>query len=282
MRKRLEEKRILLAPGVYDAFTALIAEQAGFEALYLTGAGLAYTRLGRSDIGLVTASEVADTLANICDRVRIPVIVDADTGFGNALNTARTVREFEARGVAAIHIEDQASPKRCGHLDGKEIIPAPQFIAKIRAAVAARRDPDFLIIARTDSRAVAGFDEAITRANAAIEAGADMTFVEAVQTPEELAAVPKRVRGPCLLNIVPGGKTPRVSLAEAQALGYRLAILPGLLLSAVMVAADQALRAVKESGALPETPRSANVVETFRRFGADEWNALRQRFAAEG
>jgi 2-methylisocitrate lyase-like PEP mutase family enzyme len=191
------------------------------------------------------------------------------------------VREYEARGVAGIHIEDQASPKRCGHLDGKEIIPQAEFISKIKAAVAARRDADFLIIARTDSRAVAGFDEAVARANAALAAGAGLAFVEAVQTAEELAMVPRRVKGPCLLNVVPGGKTPPVTLQEAQALGYRLAILPGLLLGAVMRAADQALRAVKESGVAPSVPRDATVMDTFRRFGADEWNALRQRFAAK-
>jgi 2-methylisocitrate lyase-like PEP mutase family enzyme len=199
------------------------------------------------------------------------------------LNVTRAVREFEARGVAGIHIEDQVSPKRCGHLDGKEIIPQGEFLSKIRAAVAARRDPDFLIIARTDSRAVAGFEEAIVRANAALAAGADMAFVEAVESTEELALVPQRVNGPCLLNVVSGGKTPRITLPEAERLGYKLAILPGLLLSAVLVAADQALRAVIETG-VPHVsggPKGAGPADTFRRFGADEWNALRQRFAAQ-
>jgi 2-methylisocitrate lyase-like PEP mutase family enzyme len=224
---------------------------------------------------------MVENAAVIARTVEIPLIADADTGYGNELNVTRTVHEFEARDVAGIHIEDQASPKRCGHLDGKEIIPQAEFISKIRAAVAARRDADFLIIARTDSRAVAGFDEAIARANAALAAGADMAFVEAVQTAEELALVPKRVKGRCLLNVVPGGKTPRISLQEAQALGYRLAILPGLLLGAMMVAGDQALRAVKESGVSPSAPKGATVMDTFRRFGADEWNALRQRFATK-
>jgi 2-methylisocitrate lyase-like PEP mutase family enzyme len=278
-RALLRGSEMIVAPGAYDGITARLTEQAGYSAVYMTGAGTAMAR-GYPDLGLLDMTEMAANAGVIARTVQIPVIADADTGYGNELNVTRTVKEYESRGVAGLHIEDQVMPKRCGHLDGKEIIPAPQFISKIRAAVAARRDPDFVIIARTDMRAVAGFDEAISRANAAIDAGADMAFVEAVQTTEELAAVPKLVKGPCLLNVVPGGKTPRIALPDAQALGYKLAILPGLLLSAVMVAADQALRAVK-NGAMPEAPRNANVADTFRRFGADEWNALRQRFAAE-
>jgi 2-methylisocitrate lyase-like PEP mutase family enzyme len=280
LRGLLGQPEMIIAPGAYDGLTARLIEQAGFPAVYMTGAGTSMAH-GFPDFGLLSMSEMVENAGLIAHTVEVPVIADADTGYGNELNVTRTVREFEARGVAGIHIEDQASPKRCGHLDGKEIIHKPEFISKIRAAVAARRDADFLIIARTDSRAVAGFDEAIARANAALAAGADMAFVEAVQTTEELALVPRRVQGPCLLNIVPGGKTPRITLPEAQALGYRVAILPGLLLSAVMVAADQALRALKESGVSPDAPRGATVMDTFRRFGADEWNALRQRFATK-
>jgi len=280
LRQLLGQPDMIVAPGAYDGITARLIEQAGFSAVYMTGAGTSLAR-GFPDFGLLSMSEMVENAAVIARTVEIPVIADADTGYGNELNVTRTVREYEARGVAGIHIEDQASPKRCGHLDGKEIIPQAEFISKIRAAVAARRDGDFLIIARTDARAVAGFDEAVARANAALAAGAGMAFVEAVQTAEELALVPRRVKGPCLLNVVPGGKTPPVMLPEAQALGYRLAILPGLLLGAVMRAADQALRAVKESGVAPSAPRDATVMDTFRRFGADEWNALRQRFAAK-
>jgi len=279
-RQLLSQPGLVVAPGAYDGITARLVEQAGFSAVYMTGAGTAMAR-GFPDFGLLTMNEMVENAAVTARTVDIPLIADADTGYGNELNVTRTVREFEARGVAGIHIEDQASPKRCGHLDGKEIIPAPEFISKIRAAVAARRDPDFFIIARTDSRAVAGFDEAIARANAAMEAGADMAFVEAVQTADELAAVPRRVKGPCLLNVVPGGKTPRISMPDAQALGYRLAIMPGLLLGAVMMAADQALRTVKGDGAPGAAPASFSLTDTFRRFGADEWNALRQRFAAQ-
>ena len=280
LRQLINQPEVLVAPGAYDGITARLVEQAGFSTVYMTGAGTSMAH-GFPDFGLLSMSEMVDNAAMMARTVEIPVISDADTGYGNELNVTRTVREFEARGVAGIHIEDQVAPKRCGHLDGKQIIPQAEFISKIKAAVAARRDADFLIIARTDSRAVAGFDEAIARANAALAAGAGMAFVEAVQTAEELALVPRLVHGPCLLNIVPGGKTPRITLQEAHALGYRLAIMPGLLLSAVMVAADQALRTVKESGVSPSTPKGATVMDTFRRFGADEWNALRQRFATE-
>jgi 2-methylisocitrate lyase-like PEP mutase family enzyme len=280
LRELLNHPDMIVAPGAYDGITARLVEQAGFAAAYMTGAGTSMAH-GFPDFGLLGMSEMVENAAMMARTIAIPLIADADTGYGNELNVTRTVREFEARGVAGIHIEDQTSPKRCGHLDGKEIISAPEFVAKIRAAVAARRDPDFLIIARTDSRAVSGFDEAVTRANAALGAGADVAFVEAVQTPEELSLVPQRVNGPCLLNVVPGGKTPPIMLPEAQALGYRIAILPGLLLGAVMVAADQALRAVKETGAPANAPKGASVSDTFRRFGADEWNALRKRFAAE-
>ena len=278
LRQLIRQPEMVVAPGAYDGITARLIEQAGFSVVYMTGAGTSVAR-GFPDFGLLSMSEMIDNAAVIARTVDIPVISDADTGYGNELNVTRAVREFEARGIAGIHIEDQVSPKRCGHLDGKQIIVQGEFISKIKAAVAARRDPDFLIIARTDARAVAGFDEAISRANAAIAAGADMAFVEAVQTTEELALVPKRVNGPCLLNVVPAGKTPRVSMQEAQALGYRLAILPALLLNAVMAAGYQALRVLKETGVPSGGAKEESVVDTFRRFGADEWNDLRQRFA---
>ena len=281
LRQLISQPEVLVAPGAYDGITARLVEQAGFSTVYMTGAGTSMAH-GFPDFGLLSMSEMVDNASVMARTVEIPVISDADTGYGNELNVTRTVREFEARGVAGIHIEDQVAPKRCGHLDGKEIIPQNEFISKIRAAVAARQDPDFVIIARTDSRAVAGFDEAIGRANAAMAAGADVAFVEAVQSAEELALVPKRVNGPCLLNVVPGGKTPRVNMQDAQALGYRIAILPGLLLTAVMMAADQALRTLKETGVPASGAKGASVIDAFRRFGADEWNELRQRFAVQG
>jgi len=190
----------------------------------------------------------------------------------------RTVQEYEQRGVAAIHIEDQVSPKKCGHLDDKEIVPREDYVAKIRAAVAAKRSADFMIIARTDARAVTGLDEAVARANAALTAGADMAFVEAPQTIEELAAVPRRVNGPCLLNVVWGGKTPEIDLAQAQAMGYRLAIVPGLLLKAVIGACDEALGELRARNAHPVPRGNITVRAAFDRVGADDWDKLRTRF----
>ncbi len=191
------------------------------------------------------------------------------------------MREFEARGVAAIHIENQVAPKRCGHLEGKEVVPAEEFVAKIRAAAAARRTPDFAIIARTDARAVTGLDDAILRANRALESGADMAFVEATQTMEEVAAVPQRVHGPCVLNVVPGGRTPNFALTDAQAMGYRMAILPGLLIKAAIEAYDAALSALAETGMPPAAAPGASPLATFQRFGAQEWDQLRTQFQAD-
>ena len=208
----------------------------------------------------------------------LPLIADADTGYGNELNVTRTVQEYERGGVAGLHIEDQVSPKRCGHLDGKELVPREEFVAKIRAAVAARRDPDFVVIARTDARGVVGLDEAVARASAALEAGADVAFVEAAASMEEVEAIPQRVKGPCLLNIVVAGKTPDIGLAEAEAMGYRIAIMPSLLLSTVMNACDAALKAVRETDRPLSSAGQPPVSARFARFGADEWNALRTRF----
>jgi 2-methylisocitrate lyase-like PEP mutase family enzyme len=225
----LAEPRLLLAPGVYDALTALIAGEAGFEALYLSGASIAYTRLGRSDIGLTTYSEVADTVAAIRERVATPLIVDADTGFGNALNTRRTVRGFERAGASAIQLEDQGFPKRCGHLEGKSVVLTTEMVGKLRAALDARHSADTLIIARTDAVAVEGFDAAVERAEAYLEAGADVLFIEAVRSEEQMRLVNARFAGraPLLANMVEGGQTPLAGAAALEALGYRIAIFPG-------------------------------------------------------
>lgn len=277
LRQLLARPEIVVAPGAYDGLTARLVQQAGFAAVYMTGAGTAAAR-GFPDFGLLGMSEMIENAAVMARTVDIPLIADADTGYGNELNVTRTVREYEARNVAAIHIEDQVLSKRCGHLDGKQIVERDEFIAKIRAAVAARRNPDFVIIARTDARAVVSLDEAIARANLALEAGADMAFVEAPRTLEEVAAIPRAVNGPCLLNLVPAGLTPLVSFEEAQALGYRMVILPGLLLKAVIEASDAALQAVRREGRAPALQINATVADLFRRFGSDEWSALRQRF----
>jgi len=228
-KQRLQQPSVLLAPGIYDAFTALIAEQSGFEALYLSGASIAYTRLGRSDIGLTTATEVADTLARITERVSIPVIVDADTGFGNALNTMRTVRAFEQAGAAMLQLEDQTFPKRCGHLDGKSVVPVAEMCGKLKAALDARRSPDMLILARTDALAVEGFDAAMERAEAYLACGVDALFIEALRTPEQMAQACERFAGriPLLANMVEGGKTPIQSAQELGGKGFRIVIFPG-------------------------------------------------------
>ncbi|HET8748244.1 MAG TPA: isocitrate lyase/PEP mutase family protein [Ramlibacter sp.] len=229
LQQRLQEQRAVLAPGVYDALTALIAEQAGFEALYLSGASIAYTRLGRSDVGLTTATEVADTLARITERVAVPVIVDGDTGFGNALNTQRTVRAFERAGAAMIQLEDQTFPKRCGHLDGKGVIPRAEMVGKLRAALDARHSADTLILARTDAIAVEGFEAAMERAEAYLAAGVDALFIEALRTPEQMRAACERfaARIPLLANMVEGGKTPVTPADELGRLGFRIVIFPG-------------------------------------------------------
>jgi 2-methylisocitrate lyase-like PEP mutase family enzyme len=229
LKQRLQANEPLLAPGIYDALSALLAEQAGFEALYLSGASIAYTRLGRSDIGLTTATEVAQTLASISDRVRLPVIVDADTGFGNALNTQRTVRAFERAGAAMIQLEDQTFPKRCGHLDGKGVVPVGEMQGKLRAALDARRSSETLILARTDAVAVEGLDAALERAERYLECGVDALFIEALRSPEQMDVACARFarRVPLLANMVEGGRTPVQSVAELGQRGFRIVIFPG-------------------------------------------------------
>ena len=229
LKQRLRDARVLLAPGVYDALSALIAEQAGFEALYLSGASIAYTRLGRSDIGLTTFSEVEDALARIAERVALPLIVDADTGFGNALNAQRSVRGFERAGAAMIQLEDQTFPKRCGHLDGKGVIPVGEMCGKLRAALDARRSSDTLILARTDALAVEGFDATVERAEAYLACGVDALFVEALRTPQQMDSVCQRFasRVPLLANMVEGGQTPLQSADSLGQRGFRIVIFPG-------------------------------------------------------
>lgn len=275
LRKLLAAPGMLIAPGAYDAVGMRLIEQAGFSAAYMTGAGTSLAR-GYPDLGLMTLIEMADNAGAMARAASIPLIADADTGFGNELNVTRCVREYEMRGVSAIHIEDQVMPKRCGHLDGKEVVSREEFLAKIRAAVAARSRSDFIVIARTDARAVLGLEEAVWRANAAFQAGADMAFVEATQTTEEVAAVPKRVAGPCLLNVVPGGRTPISDLREAEAMGYKMAILPALMLTAAIEAGDAALAALKTTWQAPVA--QGTIAQLFRRFGSDQWDALRTRF----
>ena len=229
LKARLSQADIVLAPGVYDALSALIAEQSGFEALYLSGASIAYTRLGRSDVGLTTYTEVADTLARITERVALPVIVDGDTGFGNALNVMRTVKGFERAGAAMIQIEDQTVPNRCGHLDGKAVVPVGEMVGKLKAALDARTSSNTLILARTDALAVEGLDAALERAQAYLDTGVDALFIEALRTPEQMGAACQRFghKVPLLANMVEGGKTPVQNAVTLQAQGFKIAIFPG-------------------------------------------------------
>lgn len=277
LRDLMAARRMVVAPGAYDGITARLIAQAGFPAVYMTGAGTAAS-LGYPDYGLLTMSEMVANAGRIAAAVEVPVISDADTGYGNELNVFRTVREFEGAGVAAIHIEDQAFPKRCGHLDDKEIVGLEDWLAKIRAAAAARRTPDFAIIARTDARAVAGFEAAIERANAALAAGADIAFVEAPQSMAEIEQVPRLVRGPCLLNLVRNGRTPEIALPEAERLGYAIAILPGVLMAGVVGICDQLLAAVRREGRHPVPPGDPSPRQLFARFGAEAWDARRTAF----
>jgi 2-methylisocitrate lyase-like PEP mutase family enzyme len=229
LKHRLQQSAILIAPGIYDAFSAMMAERAGFEAMYLSGASIAYTRLGAPDIGLVSFAEVCETMATIRERTALPIIIDADTGYGNALNVQRTVKRLERAGASAIQLEDQTSPKRCGHLDGKSLIGTGEMIGKIKAALDARASDQTLIVARTDAVAVDGFDAALERAEAFLEAGADVLFIEAVRDAAQMRVVTERfaARVPLLANMVEGGKTPLKNASELQEIGYSLAIFPG-------------------------------------------------------
>jgi 2-methylisocitrate lyase-like PEP mutase family enzyme len=226
LKQLLKRNKLLVAPGCFDGLSARLVQEAGFEAAYLSGGAVARS-MGIPDIGLVTMSESIDRAVQVVSAINIPIIADADTGYGNAVNLVRSVREFERAGVAAIHIEDQITPKRCGHLDGKEVISLSEMVKKLEAALATRTDPDFCIIARTDARGVNGFDDAVKRANAFANLGVDAVFLEAPQSEEELAEIPQRVANiPLLVNVFKGGKTPMLPMERLEKMGYRIAIYP--------------------------------------------------------
>lgn len=277
LRNLLQSRRLIVAPGAFDCLTAKLIEQAGFPAVYMTGGGTSAS-LGYPDYGLLTMTEMVANAGRISGSVEVPVIADCDTGYGNEINLFRAVSEFERAGVAAVQIEDQVFPKRCGHLDGKELVDTEEFLAKIKAAAAARRDPDLVIIARTDARAVSGLQEAVERANAALSAGADVAFVEALETLDEVRQVPQAVKGPCLLNVVRGGKTPEVDLAEVERMGYAIAIVPGLLLAGVMGICDQLLADLQREGRHPTPPGDLSIPEMFGRLGSAEWDMRRKAY----
>ena len=273
----LASGEMIQAPGCYDGLTAKLIERAGFQACYMTGAGTA-SSFGLPDYGLLTATEMVGNAARIAAAVDIPVIADADTGFGNELNVTRAVLDYERAGVAAIHMEDQGFPKKCGHLDDKVIIPLEEFLAKIRAAVAVRTDPDFKIIARTDANAVIGFEEAVHRCNAALAAGADIAFLEAPKTDQELVAVTQRIDGPCLFNLVLRGKTPPVTVEGLKAAGFALTIMPDLIWREMVMRAEEVLGALSH-GELPSQTDGLKVGELFERVGSKDWDQLRDAFA---
>ncbi len=285
LKDRLRRRPILLAPGVCDALTALLASEAGAEALYVSGAALSYTRLGRPDIGLMTMTEIADTLALIRDRVETPLIVDADNGHGNALNMQRTMRLFERAGANALQIEDQSYPKRCGHLAEKRLISAGEMAGKIRAAADARRDEATLIIARTDAIAVEGFDRAIERAQAYAEAGADALFVEAPGSRRELEAVTRALGHglPLMANMVEGGKTPPLSAADLEALGFALVIFPGGVVRATAHAARSFYETLLRDGSSAgHASRMFDFDGLNRAIGTPEMLALGKAYEGSG
>ena len=281
LKQLFKRDRLLVAPGCFDGLSARLVEEAGFEAAYLSGGAVARS-MGIPDIGLVTMSEVIDRAAQVVAAVKIPIIADADTGYGNAVNLVRSVREFERTGVAAIHIEDQITPKRCGHLDGKEVIPLPEMENKLQAALASRNDPDFLIIARTDARGVHGFDDAIRRGKAFAELGVDAVFVEAPQSEAELAQIPRALpEVPLLVNVFKGGKTPMLPGERLQQMGYRIAIYPSETQRAAIHAMRQALGLLKREGT---TEKMDDALTTFKErdkvVGLDEWQQLEKQYLA--
>jgi len=280
LRELLARPDPILAPGVFDGLGARLVEEAGFPAVYMTGFGTAAALLGRPDVGLLTMSEMVENAARIAAACDLPVIADADTGYGNALNVIRSVQEYERAGVAAIHIEDQVAPKKCGHMEGKQVIPLSEMEAKIRAAVAARRSPDFVIIARTDARAVEGMDSAIQRARRYREAGADVLFVEAAESEDEISAVARALGDlPLLFNWAEGGKTPPIDYETLAALGFKIVIFPIATLLGTTAWIRSALAEIRKAGTplpiLDELPRFGEFLDFI---GLPEIRDLEQRF----
>ncbi|GAB4331090.1 MAG: oxaloacetate decarboxylase [Candidatus Abyssubacteria bacterium] len=272
----LAQKKLIVAPGAYDALTAKLIEGAGFDALYMTGYGTAAT-LGLPDIGLLTMTEMLNNARAIADAVKIPLIADADTGYGNPINVIRTVREYEKAGAASIHIEDQVWPKRCGHMAGKQVIPKNEMTAKLKAAVDARSADDFLIIARTDALAVEGWEATIERGRAYIEAGADIIFVEAPETVEQMEKIPRMFDVPCLINMAP--RTPAVPAEILQRMGYAIAIYPAVCLAATIRANMETLEQMKQTGQPADFGDFLAAFMQFNQFlGVPEYNALEQKY----
>jgi 2-methylisocitrate lyase-like PEP mutase family enzyme len=281
LKQLLKRNKLLVAPGCFDGLSARLVQEAGFEAAYLSGGAVARS-MGIPDIGLVTMSEAIERAAQVVSAIAIPVIADADTGYGNAVNLVRSVREFERVGVAAIHIEDQITPKRCGHLDGKEVISLAEMEKKLEAALATRTDADFCIIARTDARGVNGFDDAIVRAKAFAKLGVDAIFFEAPQSETELAEIPQRIPDvPLLVNVFKGGKTPMLPVEQLEKMGYRIAIYPSETQRAAIYAMRMALSALRKAGT---TEAIDDALTTFKErdkiVGLDDWQSIERRYMA--
>jgi len=281
-RKRLRAlvngKHYVIVPGAYDPLTARLVQLAGFDAVYLTGGG--YSRAnGLPDLGLFTMSENIEFISRAVDAVEIPVIADMDTGYGNALNVIRAMREFEKTGVAAFHLEDQISPKKCGHYEGKQLVSKAEMVGKIRAAVDTRHDADMVIIARTDSRAVEGLEAALDRMNAYLEAGADVGFVEAPQTVEEMERIPRSLAKPALVNIFEGGKTPPLPAKQLEAMGYRLGIYPSQTHRAAIYAAQEVLSVLKRDGDTAAIEhRMASFSDREKAVDTARWRELERKY----
>ena len=282
LRQRVQRRDALLVPGAGNALTARVIQDAGFEACYVTGAGIANTLLGAPDIGLVTLTELTATVEAIAEISQLPLIVDIDTGFGNALNTQRTVRVLERAGASALQIEDQVFPKRCGHFSGKAVIPTAEMCGKIHAAVDARDDPNLLIIARTDARAIDGLEAALERAERFVEAGADLTFVEAPVSEDEMRAITGRLGVPQVANMVVGGKTPLLPQAQLAEIGFALVLYANAPLQAAMRAMSSVLAALKRDGGLDAVVGElADFEERQRLVDKDSYDALEQRYRSD-
>lgn len=282
LKAKLNERRGLLVPGAANALSARIIEEMGFEAIYITGAGVTNTFLGIPDLGFISLPEIAQHTSAIRDVVSLPLIVDADTGFGNALNVGHTVRVLERAGANAIQLEDQVMPKRCGHFSGKDVISVAEMVGKVKAAVDARLDPNFLIVARTDARAIDGFQAAIDRGNSFVEAGADVTFIEAPETLDEIKRIPQLVKVPQIINMVIGGKTPIIPLTELAAMKFGMVLYANAALQGAITGMQAALGDLRKTGQLDESsPSVANFGERQRLVQKPKFDKLEKKYAAD-
>ncbi len=282
LKKRMEQDKVIVVPGAYDALTGVLCERADFEAVYLTGAGVSYSSLGKPDVGLITMSEMVDKAAKLCDSISIPVVADGDNGYGNAINVYRTVREYERAGVSAIQLEDQKFPKRCGHLADKTLISTEEMMAKIQAAVDSRLDPNLQIIARTDARATDGLNEAIERAARYLEAGADILFVEAPETVEEMKKITSAIRAPLVANMVEGGKTPMLSVQELEEIGYRMVLFPNSVTRIIAKTALEFYRQLNVTGTTAHyDDRMVKFYELNELLGIEEFRHMENKYKKE-